>query len=92
MPDTLLLSAIILMQMRQGAQGAEVLGKINQLAAHAAKEIQASLGSKKVMFKTLAERTSLVAAVTRDAISAWNGMAVLRQSPNRTAEPGPARG
>jgi len=28
------------------------------------------------MFKTLAEHTSLVAAMTRDAISAWNGMAV----------------
>ena len=45
--DTLLLSAIILMQMRQGAQGAEVLDKINQLAAHAAGEIQAILEARR---------------------------------------------
>ena len=44
--DTLLLSAIILMQMRQGAQGAEVLDKINQLAAHAATEITAVLEAR----------------------------------------------
>ena len=29
-----------------------------------------------MILKTPAERTSLVAVVTRDAISAWNGMAV----------------
>ena len=45
--DTLLLSAIILMQMRQGAHGAEVLDKINQLAAHAAGEIQAILAARR---------------------------------------------
>jgi metal-responsive CopG/Arc/MetJ family transcriptional regulator len=44
--DTLLLSAIILMQMRQGAQGADVLDRINQLAAHAAREIKAVLEAK----------------------------------------------
>jgi metal-responsive CopG/Arc/MetJ family transcriptional regulator len=44
--DTLLLSAIILMQMQQGAQGAEVLDKINQLAAHAATEITAVLEAR----------------------------------------------
>jgi metal-responsive CopG/Arc/MetJ family transcriptional regulator len=44
--DTLLLSAIILMQMRQGAQGADVLHRINQLAAHAATEIKAVLEAK----------------------------------------------
>jgi metal-responsive CopG/Arc/MetJ family transcriptional regulator len=44
--DTLLLSAIILMQMRQGAQGADVLDRINQLAAHAATEIKAVLEAK----------------------------------------------
>ena len=43
------------------------------------------------MFKTLAEHTSLVNVPTRDAISAWNGVAVLRQSPNRKAERDPAR-
>ena len=45
--DTVLLSAIILMQMRQGADGAEVLDKINQLAAHAAGEIQAILAARR---------------------------------------------
>jgi Arc/MetJ-type ribon-helix-helix transcriptional regulator len=45
--DTVLLSAIILMQMRQGAQGAEVLDKINQLAAHAAGEIEAILEARR---------------------------------------------
>jgi len=33
--------------MRQGAQGAEVLDKINQLAAHAAREIQAVLEARR---------------------------------------------
>jgi Arc/MetJ-type ribon-helix-helix transcriptional regulator len=45
--DTLLLSAIILMQMQQGAQGAEVLDKINQLAAHAGREIEAVLEARR---------------------------------------------
>jgi metal-responsive CopG/Arc/MetJ family transcriptional regulator len=45
--DTLLLSAIILMQMRQGVQGAEFLDEINQLAAHAAGEIQAILEARR---------------------------------------------
>ncbi len=45
--DTLLLSAIILMQMRQGVQGAEFLDEINQLAAHAAREIEAVMDARK---------------------------------------------
>ena len=45
--DTLLLCAIILMQMRQGVQGADILDRINQLAAHAAKEIEAILEARR---------------------------------------------
>ena len=45
--DTLLLCAIILMQMRQGVQGADFLDRINQLAAHAAKEIEAILEARR---------------------------------------------
>ena len=45
--DTLLLCAIILMQMRQGVQGADFLERINQLAAHAAKEIEAILEARR---------------------------------------------
>lgn len=45
--DTLLLCAIILMQMRQGVQGADILDRINQLAAHAAKEIEAALEARR---------------------------------------------
>jgi hypothetical protein len=41
--NTLLLAAIILLQMRQGAQGSEVLKQITQLAAHAGDEIKAVL-------------------------------------------------
>ena len=44
--DTLLLSAIILMQMRQGVQGAEFLDEINRLADHAAKEIEAVIDAR----------------------------------------------
>ena len=45
--DTLLLSAIILMQMRQGVQGADILDRINQLAAHAAREIESVLEARR---------------------------------------------
>jgi metal-responsive CopG/Arc/MetJ family transcriptional regulator len=45
--DTLLLSAIILMQMRQGVQGADILDRINKLAAHAAREIEAVLETRR---------------------------------------------
>jgi metal-responsive CopG/Arc/MetJ family transcriptional regulator len=45
--DTLLLCAIILTQMRQGVQGADILDRINQLAAHAAKEIEAILEARR---------------------------------------------
>ena len=41
--SALLLAAIILLQMRQGAQGSEVLKQIVQLAAHAGEEITAVL-------------------------------------------------
>ena len=44
--DTLLLSAIILMQMRQGVQGAEFLDEINRLADHAAREIEAVIDTR----------------------------------------------
>jgi Arc/MetJ-type ribon-helix-helix transcriptional regulator len=44
--DTVLLSAIILMQMRQGVQGAEFLDEINRLADHAAKEIEAVIDAR----------------------------------------------
>lgn len=37
---TLLLAAVILLQMSQGVQGSEVLGQIAQLAGHAEKEIR----------------------------------------------------
>jgi metal-responsive CopG/Arc/MetJ family transcriptional regulator len=43
---TLLLAAVILLQMRQGAQGSEVLQQITQLAAHAGEEIKAVLEAK----------------------------------------------
>jgi hypothetical protein len=42
--STLLLAAIILMQMKQGAQGSQMLEEIAQLAAHAGDEIKAVLG------------------------------------------------
>jgi hypothetical protein len=41
--STLLLAAIILAQMKQGAQGSQVLEQVVQLAAHAGDEIQAVL-------------------------------------------------
>ena len=44
--DTVLLSAIILMQMRKGVQGAEFLDEINRLADHAAKEIEAVIDAR----------------------------------------------
>ena len=40
---TLLLAAIILAQMKQGAQGSQVLEQVAQLAAHAGDEIRAVL-------------------------------------------------
>ena len=43
------------------------------------------------MLKTLAERTPLVNVLTRDAISSWNGVAMLRQSPKRRDEQNPGR-
>jgi hypothetical protein len=43
---TLLLAAIILIQMRQGTQGSDVLKQIVQLAAHAGDEIKAVLEAK----------------------------------------------
>ena len=45
--DTLLLCAIIRMQMRQGVQGPDILDRINQLAAHATKEIEAILEARR---------------------------------------------
>ena len=44
--NTLLLAAIILSQMRHGAQGSEVLKQVVQLAAHAGAEIKAVLDSR----------------------------------------------
>ena len=44
-----------------------------------------------LQLRTLAEYTSVVAAVTRDAISSWNGVAMLRQSPKRRDEQNPDR-
>ena len=41
--------------------------------------------------RTLAEFTSVVAVLTRDAISSWNGVAMLRQSPKRRDEQNPGR-
>jgi len=41
--DTLLLAAIILLQMKQGAEGSKVLSQIAQLAAHASDEIRTVL-------------------------------------------------
>ena len=41
--DTMLLAAIILQQMRQGAEGSEVLAQIAQLTAHAGSEIRTTL-------------------------------------------------
>jgi len=41
--DTMLMAAIILQQMRHGAQSSEVLAQIARLAAHAGKEIRATL-------------------------------------------------
>jgi hypothetical protein len=41
--STLLLAAIILLQMKPGVQGAQVLERISQLAAHAGDEIRAVL-------------------------------------------------
>jgi len=44
--STLLLAAVILLQMKQGAQGSDVLAQIAQLASHAGAEIQAILEAK----------------------------------------------
>ena len=44
-----------------------------------------------IQLRTLAEHTSVVAVVTRDAISSWNGVAMLRQSPKRRDEQDPGR-
>ena len=44
-----------------------------------------------IQLRTLAEYTSVVAVVTRDAISSWNGVAMLRQSPKRKDEQNPGR-
>ncbi len=41
--DSLLLAAIILLQMKQGAEGSKVLAQVVQLAAHAGDEIRAAL-------------------------------------------------
>ena len=41
--DTLLLAAIILLQMKQGMEGSKVLSQVVQLAAHARDEIHAVL-------------------------------------------------
>ena len=41
--STLLLAAVILLQMKQGAQGSDVLDQIVQLASHAGDEIKAIL-------------------------------------------------
>ena len=41
--DTMLLAAIILQQMRRGAEGSEVLAQIAQLTAHAGSEIRTTL-------------------------------------------------
>jgi len=41
--DTLLMAAIILQQMRHGAEGSAVLAQIARLAAHAGEEIRAAL-------------------------------------------------
>jgi Arc/MetJ-type ribon-helix-helix transcriptional regulator len=43
---TLLLAAIILLQMKQGTQGSQVLEQVAQLAAHAGDELQAILEAK----------------------------------------------
>jgi len=45
--DTMLLAAIILLQMRQGTQGSDVLTQIVRLAAHAGEEIRAILVAAK---------------------------------------------
>jgi Arc/MetJ-type ribon-helix-helix transcriptional regulator len=44
--SALQLAAIILLQMKQGAQGSEVLDQIAELAAHAGDEIKAVLKAK----------------------------------------------
>jgi hypothetical protein len=44
-----------------------------------------------IQLRTLAEFTSVVAVVTRDAISSWNGVAMLRQSTKRRDEQNPGR-
>jgi hypothetical protein len=44
-----------------------------------------------IQLRTLAEHTSVVTVLTRDAISSWNGMAMLRQSPKRRDEQNPGR-
>jgi metal-responsive CopG/Arc/MetJ family transcriptional regulator len=43
----LLLSAIILMQMRQGVQGADIMDRINELATHAGRELEAILEARR---------------------------------------------
>ena len=44
-----------------------------------------------IQLRILAEYTSVVAVLTRDAISSWNRVAMLRQSPNRRDEQNPGR-
>jgi len=44
--STLLLAAVILVQIKQGAQGSDVLTQVAQLASHAGAEIQAILEAK----------------------------------------------
>jgi hypothetical protein len=44
-----------------------------------------------IQLRTLAEYTSVVAGLTRDAISSWNGAAMLRQSTKRRDEQNPGR-
>ena len=44
---TMLLCSIILMEMRQGAQGSQILDEIYQLAEHAGKEVKAVLEAKR---------------------------------------------
>lgn len=44
---TVLLCSIILMEMRQGAQGSQILDEIYRLAEHASKEVKAVLEAKR---------------------------------------------
>jgi hypothetical protein len=43
---TMLLCSVILMEMRQGAQGSQILEEIYKLAEHAGKEVKAVLEAK----------------------------------------------